>query len=263
MFIRVIDFESSSESPADGGGLVEIGWCDITRERTDLLGEPISWSIGEPQSLLVHPGCAIPPITAAIHHIVDEDVAGARPWKEALAEVLQPVMMEDCAGIAAHSMKFEKLWIDTVLKAPLLAAFCTYKLALRIWPDAPSHSNQALRYWRKPSGLIREKSMPAHRAGPDAYVTAFHLRDILEEAAQKSSGGILDRARKISEQPALQVTCHLGDWRGKKWEEVDSGFMQWVLRKDTFDEDVVHTCKHWLKRREEEREAERPRLPNA
>lgn len=252
MFIRVLDFETSHETP-DEGGVVEIGWCDLHVEKVDLLGAPIEWRVGEPHAVLTNPGVPIPPVTAAIHHIIDEDVSNARPWKEALMEVLIPAMSGDCAGIAAHSVKFEALWINAVLNNPP-PLLCTYKLALRLWTEAPSHSNQALRYWRKPRGLIREMAMPAHRAGPDAYVTAHHLRDLLEEAATKDAGNLLERAAKISEQPALQLTCHIGDWRGKKWAEVDDGFMEWILKKD-FDEDVVHTCKYWLKRRGDEERA--------
>ena len=54
---------------------------------------------------------------------------------------------------------------------------------MRLWPDSPSFSNQVLRYWRKPEGIDHERGLPAHRAFPDAYVTAFHLRDMLNEAS--------------------------------------------------------------------------------
>lgn len=260
MFIRVLDFETTHETP-DEGGVCEIGWCDLHVDQVDLLGAPISWRVGEPHAQLTHPGVPIPPITAAIHHIVDEDVAGAQPWKEALGRVLVEPSHDGAwvkpdekpVACAAHSSKFELLWIIRVLNAPPMM-LCTYKLALRLWTEAPSHSNQSLRYWRKPRGLIRDMAMPAHRAGPDAYVTAHHLRDLLEEAASKDAGNLLERAAKISEQPALQVTCHIGDWRGKKWADVDDGFMEWILKKD-FDEDVVHTCKYWLKRRGDEERA--------
>ena len=57
---------------------------------------------------------------------------------------------------------------------------CTYKCALRLWPELPSHSNQVIRYERRPHVLDRALGLPAHRAGPDAYVTAHHLRDMLD-----------------------------------------------------------------------------------
>jgi len=59
----------------------------------------------------------------------------------------------------------------------------TWKCALRLWPQLASFSNQMLRYQRKPDGLIHELGLPAHRALPDAYVTAHHLRDMLNAAS--------------------------------------------------------------------------------
>ena len=39
-----------------------------------------------------------------------------------------------------------------------------------------------LRYWRKPGGLDHERGLPAHRAFPDAYVTAHILCRLLQKA---------------------------------------------------------------------------------
>jgi exodeoxyribonuclease X len=253
-FIRVLDLETSHETP-EKGGVVEIGYCDLHVTGLDLLGAPIRFDVGDPHSILTHPGCPIPPVTAAIHHIIDDDVSKSPPWGEMMPSIVDSRHVNgSMIAIAAHSVKFEKLWCESLVTVPFL---CTYKLALRCWPEAPSHSNQGLRYWRKPAGLVRETAMPAHRAGPDAYVTAHLLRDLLEEAAQRNPGDLIGRAAKISEQPALQVICRIGDWRDKKWSEVDDGFLDWILRKD-FDEDVVFTVRHEIERRRQaaEKQAE-------
>jgi len=113
---------------------------------------------------------------------------------------------------------------------------CTYKAALRLWRDAPAHSNQALRYWRRPAGLDRAEAAVSHRAYPDAYVTAFHLRDMLALAP-------LEDLIRWTDEPALQVRCHIGKWRGHLWSEVDLGFLEWVSVRD-FDEDVLFTVHH-------------------
>jgi len=258
MFIRVIDFETTHEAPDSGGGVCEIGYCDLVATGFNLLNEPTEWSVGDPVSLLVNPGCPIPPETSAIHHLIDEDVRDREDWKHALRTILNNAERLGAIGIAAHSSKFEKLWCDVVgedywpTDVPWL---CSYKLSLRLWPDAPRHSNMALRYWRKPGGLDREKALPAHRAGSDAYVTAFLLRDLFEQAAQEKTM-TWEQAVQWSSQPALQVTCHIGKQRGMKWADIDDGFMRWLLDKD-FDEDVLFTARYWLDKRQKEWEAER------
>lgn len=245
--IRCIDVETTGLAPPEAA-ICEIGFCDILSDRTDLAGSPFGWKVIGGRGTYVNPGRPIPPEVSAVHHITDEDVAGADPWE--LASL--PVMAQGfrmgfpIVALAAHSAKFERSFVgdDLIGKRPLI---CTYKCALRLYPDAPSYSNQALRYWRKPSGLDRSVADPAHRAFPDAYVTSFLLRDMLEVTT-------VDQLVEWSSQPALQVRCHIGKWRGAPWREVDYGFLEWVSSRD-FDEDVIFTVKTEMERRRKEDEA--------
>ena len=210
--LRVIDLETTGDGFANGG-VVEVGWMDLVRDDAG------AWVLnGGPCGRLVRPGHPISAVTSAVHHIVDEDVADAPAWLEVAPGVLQdgrPV------ALAAHRAAFEKRWC-----LPRLTGgarwICTYKCALRIWPDAPSHSNQGLRYWRRPVGLDRAAGLPAHRAGPDAYVTAHHLRDMLAVAS-------LSQLLAWSEQPALPVRVPAGPLRGRRWDELDEAQLDRVL----------------------------------
>ena len=65
--------------------MCEIGWQDVA------LGEDGRWDLyGEGGNILVNPGRKIPPVTMAIHHIRDEDVADARWWHDVARPVLDP-----------------------------------------------------------------------------------------------------------------------------------------------------------------------------
>lgn len=252
MYIRVIDLETTHETP-ETGGVVEIGYCDLHASRFDLLGAPVEYDIDLPKSLLTYPGVPIPPETSAIHHLIDADVCDAPPWREELKRVVSTECApEGMIGLAAHSANFEQLWTAGL---PMVPWLCTYKLALRFWPDAPNHKNMTLRYYKNPPGLERARAVPAHRAGPDAYVTAHLLRILLEDG-NRDGQLTIDQAAQISAEPALLVKCNIGVWRGKPWSEVDDGFMNWILSKD-FDADTRHTCRYWLDRRQKEWEDER------
>ena len=238
--IRVVDLETTGGLPPDHT-VCEIGYIDVVSTATDLAGTPCDWQVqGLPGSFFVDPGRPIPPESSAIHHITDEDVAGAMSFDKGLLRLGQTPVPIDV--LAAHGAKFERLWLEEPFAG--IPWICTYKCALRLWPDAPAHSNQALRYWRRPEGLDRFVAHFAHRAGPDAYVTAFHLRDLLALAP-------LDDLIKWSSEPALQVRCHIGKWRGALWRDVDDGFLHWVSARD-FDEDVLFTVRHEMDRRDRE-----------
>lgn len=227
--IRVLDIETTGLDPAKDA-ICEIGWADVAQSEP---GTP--WEVdGRWWSKLLDPARPIPPEVSAIHHIIDEDVAGGPSYDEVLDEVFPPGL----TAVAAHQAKFERGFISDKDTGGL-PWLCTYRCALRLWKDAPSHSNQALRYWRKPEGLDRNLALVAHRAGPDAYVTAHHLRDML------NGGALLEHLIKRSSQPALLVNCHIGKFSGKKWSEVDVGFLRWMLDKD-FGEDEMFTARHWI-----------------
>lgn len=243
MLIRVLDLETTG-TDVETHGVCEIGFADVTFN-DGAWHAPADW-VAE----LVNPGHPISPETSAIHHIVDEDVENARLFAETIRDALTPPRGEEIVALAAHGAKFERAWITEEMTGGL-PWICTHRCSLRIWPSSPSHSNQALRYFRRPEGLNRENARSAHRAGPDAYVTSFHVRDLLQEAT-------LEDLILWSSQPALQVTCRIGKWRGHPWREVDWGFLRWVSDRD-FDEDVLFTVRHEMRRREKEYEAERRR----
>lgn len=244
MLIRVVDLETTGFEPP-AAEVCQIGWVDLEAGH-DLLGGPADWRISNNPfgDLFVRTARPIPPETSAIHHIIDEDLFGACSWPEAAASLGFSAV--PITAFAAHNAKFERQFITDEL-ASGLPWVCTYKCALRLWPEAPSHSNQALRYWRRPEGLIREIANVAHRAMPDAYVTAFLLRDMLGTTP-------LETLIQWTGEPALQVRCGFGKHRGVLWTEVDEGFLHWVADRD-FDEDVLFTVRHEIERRRAAAEA--------
>jgi len=229
--VRVIDLETAGNGPND---VCEIGWQDVVQAPDG------RWGLdAERGSFLIDPGRPISPETMAIHHILDRDVIGAPLWKQAAASVLQP--RQQVAALAAHRAAFERRYCTPRLcaGAPWI---CTWKCALRLWPHLPRFSNQMLRYQRMPVGLVHEIGLPAHRAMPDAYVTAHHLRDMLNEAS-------LEQLLAWSAQPGLLPRVPAGSERGKAWSQVDLQLLQGFL-KDR-DADIRFTAEMELARRED------------
>lgn len=113
---------------------------------------------------------------------------------------------------------------------------------MRLWPHLPRLSNQMLRYQRRPEGLIHEMGLPAHRALPDAYVTAHHLRDMLNQVST-------EQLIVWSREPGLLPRVPAGPCRGRPWRELDSE----SLRSSTHDRDadVRFSAEYELRRRGE------------
>ena len=203
--IRVIDLETTGQAPPLHG-VCEIGWQDVAQDAEG------RWEIsGEGGSILVHPGRAIPPVTQAIHHILDEEVADAPSWNDCARPILDPYPRR--LALAAHRADFEMKFCSPAMTRSA-DWICTWKCALRIWPESPSFSNQVLRYWRRPEGIDHQRGLPAHRAFPDAYVTAFHLRDMLNMTS-------VAQLIEWSTLPGLLPRVRNGPDRGKDWRELD------------------------------------------
>lgn len=227
--IRVIDLETAGGGPHD---VCEIGWQDVTRGVDGL------WRVDEERgALLVDPGRAISADTMAIHHIRDVDVVGAPFWKQVAPSVLRPE--GGVVALAAHRASFEVRYCTPALCGGV-RWICTWKCALRLWPKLLRFSNQMLRYQRMPEGLVHEIGLPAHRAMPDAYVTAHHLRDMLNETS-------LDLLLLWSSEPGLLPRVPSGPDRGKGWDQVPEVALR-LMAQDR-DVDIRFSAEAELKRR--------------
>lgn len=229
MKIRVIDFETTDQAEekkkGKAVGIVEIGWSDVT----------IDGKISRPQAHLVNPGIAVTVQARAVHHISDEMVAGAMSPTDAFLLLMGG--MEPGDMFAAHQADFER----TFFGGGNHSWVCTMKCAKHLWDEAPSFSNQALRYFLGIDELFEwpDLSMPPHRAGPDAYVTAHILAHLIRAVPPT-------RLVELTNTPVLQRKVMFGEMhRGKLWSDMDRGFLEWVLSKD-FDTETKHTARHWL-----------------
>ena len=229
--VRVIDLETTGSGPHD---VCEIGWQDVVQGADGL------WQVdGERGALFVNPGRPMTPDTMAIHHIQDADVANAPYWKIVAPEVLRPA--GGVAAFAAHRAAFEQRYCRPQYTGGV-EWVCTWKCALRLWPALPRFSNQMLRYLRRPEGLDHQTGLPAHRALPDAYVSAHHLRDMLNEVT-------LEQLLAWSREPGLLPRVPAGTHRGKAWRDLDrETLLAFVEEKDL---DLRFSAETELRRRGE------------
>lgn len=225
--IRVIDIESTGLDPKSDA-IIEIASVDMIK----------GGGITNPMQTFVAPGRIIPASASAIHHILDADVVGA----PTLAEAIERFRGAD--AYVAHQAEFERSFLEAsgIASVPWL---CTFKCALRVWPEFEAHNNQFLRYQlglSEPFGMRREDIHP-HRAASDVIVTAAIFEKLL--AAAKWSD-----LMAWSQEPALHTRLHFGKHRGQRYDAVDPSYLDWVLRQKDMDAGVLHSAKHWLAQKE-------------
>lgn len=227
--IRVADTETTGlDDPVD---MVEIGWTDVRRF-------PTGWAIeGGPFSRLVRPTVPISFPAMATHHISEAEAATGISQDEARA------LLAGADYLCAHNWAYDSRFIKD--RTP---AICTFKAARTAWPELQSHKNGSIWYERGLGGGAPQME-PVHRAGPDSWTTAHILLDLLKIYP-------VETLVEMTRNPVRLLKIPFGQHFGKRFSEVDVGWLDWCIRKmgdDPSKEDVVFSARCELRDRREQR----------
>lgn len=228
MTVRIVDIETGGTTPGSDD-ILEIASVDLVK----------GGGFTNQLTTFVRNTKPIPATAKAVHHILEEDVADAPPLQEAVAKFLG-------ADVAvAHNADFEKSFFEANVIDFASTWICTFKCALRVWPELDSHANQALRYHlglANPHGISRHMIDP-HRSLSDVLVTSAILEKLMAETAWVNLVA-------WSQEPALYTRFSFGKYRGQRFDAVDVGYLDWILRQQDMDEGVKFSAAHWLRQRE-------------
>jgi exodeoxyribonuclease X len=222
MTIRCIDIETTGTDAAKDK-IIEIASVDLTKDG----------GYTNPMQTFVACDMKIPPEVSAIHHLINDDLKGAPALQEALER------FKGATVYVAHNAKFERSFFG----AQFGPWVCTFKGAVRVWPEAPGHSNQTLRYWLgliDVMGVERAKISP-HRALSDVIVTGGIMHRLMAQASFAD-------LKAWAEVPALLPRISFGKHRGKKFSDLERSYVDWLLKQPDMDEDVKHSARESLKK---------------
>ncbi|HEY7299529.1 MAG TPA: exonuclease domain-containing protein [Xanthobacteraceae bacterium] len=238
MTLRICDLETTGESPPDHK-VIEVGCVDLEKASGQLLA---------PKQYLCNPGRPIPPESRGVHHISDDMVKDAESFEKVFAKSIACYPTPE--AFVAHNARFERAWIDPLIGG--VPWICSYKVGLRLWPDAPNFKNQTLRYFLPieiPERVIGQ-TFPPHRALPDAIVTAYIVREALKHTT-------LNDMIAWSEEPPLLPKIGFGKHRGEDWNVVPADYLRWIIEKSEMDDDVKWNAQRELDRRQREYDYQR------
>lgn len=228
---RVIDVEGTDRDPHVSEA-VEVAWQDIDRALPEIQFGAIS--------MLLNPGIPIPPSASAVHHLVDEDVAGA----PALGD-LDPACWDGPDVYVAHGAEYDR----TVLGLESRRWLCTHRLAKHLWPWIGNHSNQEIRYTLRLK-VDLPKDTPHHRAAADVAVTTAILLAALERVPEHwPEVRTIDDLITAANAPALLFKVPFKSAGGATFEDASTDHLNWIVRTGAGGPDCVHTAEHWLRAR--------------
>jgi exodeoxyribonuclease X len=229
---RALDLETTGLAPPEE--VVEIGWTDLVLDTET--GETV---IEEPGSILFKPTRPMTADIVAVHHLTMKRL---QDWPVCTETDLRALVTSEAPMfLVAHNAAFEQAFLDA-FKLPEQHWLCTYKVGLKFYPEAPSHSNQALRYFFD-LDLPEALAMPPHRAGPDSYVTANILQRMLADGVR------VNTMVKTTLEPRFYATCPLGKHRGQPWSAVPHDYLAWMLKQADMESDLKAAASGEIERR--------------
>lgn len=222
--VIVLDTETTGLDPSEHS-LVELAAVGVDKQ-------------DEVFETLVNPTRDIPPEAKAVHHITEKMCQGKPITSAAVEDML--IKLGRPEVVIAHNAKFDRGFLEPYFTELDYKPrwICTYKSAVSVYPNAPSHSNQVLRYWLGAEPRLPSDLAP-HRALYDVLVTREIFQSLLTHKT-------INELYQISSNPLLLERVSFGKHKGLLWREVDRGYLRWITSQADMNEDVVFTANHYL-----------------
>lgn len=230
--LRSVDLETT-----DNQEVLEVGHADL------LLHEDHVYDVSKPVSSIHWVHKPIGPGSMGVHHITEDMMLHEQPFS---AEKYCDNELIHIAHYAEHELQYLPQLKDRII--------CTYKVVRTLWPELEHYGLQYLKYHFGLHASMhqhRADMLPAHRAGPDAYVAALIFELCCHEYFARNPAcsvrEMVNAFLAYTTEPLMQLRVGFGEHKGKLWTEVPDSYLQWLLfprRPHTkpFDPDVVHTA---------------------
>lgn len=210
----IVDTETTGLHADKGDRIVEFGYAHLNGGR-------------EFDSFLVNPGIPIPCVVSAIHHLTDEDVAGEASWQESMNGI--PHLFTPETVFVAHNALFDYSFMPCLANRRWL---CTKRLAKHLFPDAPGHSNQVLRYFFGGAKLDLGGIAP-HRALADCIVTRFVFEKLIAKYLELGHEDSQDALIAFAAKPFVVKNIPFGKYKGQPIAGVPRDYISWCLNTMT------------------------------
>ncbi len=179
---------------------------------------------GKPQdrfTALCDPGREVPATASAVHHLTLKHLRDA-PTFELIANDLNDFVGDN--PIVAHNAPFDRAFLPGLGDRPW---FCSLRFARHLWPDAPAHRNEVLRYWL---GLDHEEldGLVPHRALTDALVTGFLFNAELDVFGGLNPAASYAHVADYIDSPVRVERLPFGRHRGRKISEIPTDYLRWL-----------------------------------
>jgi exodeoxyribonuclease X len=239
MKLFVIDTETSDLDPSKGAAILEIAWIELSHVDPPIPGKPDSWEPTNYFRTYIQYDGPINPHAQASHHIRSDKLTergGAVSREEAVGWLLKQIGIDSI--LVAHNVEFDSKFLPEIA----LPWICTYRTSKFIWPEAPGHSNQVLRYWLNiepaSESILRVAPIVNHQYPHQALYDVATTTGILQKMLERYT---VDQLLHITRSPQRLHRMPFGKHKGSTFDKVPKDYMLWLWKQNNLDSDLKFT----------------------
>lgn len=210
--MRVIIGDVETSDLSSDAGVVEIAWAETDTSLT-ILNTAYS---------LINPGRPISPAASGVHGLLDRHVECA----PTLDEFVGSAFDDGEILFAAHNAKYDLAFFGPRIKN-LVGTLCTLKMARLIYPEAPDHKLQTLRYY------LALEGGDSHSAAGDVEV----LVNLIKRMVADSNMNLIELWH-LSQRPVMIDKISFGKHKGKNLRDLPRDYVRWLLTLPDLDDNL-------------------------
>lgn len=206
--------------------IIEAAWMPVTIAASGV----DSLQFGAPVSRRYKPAGRISMGAMAVHHIMEEDLAGCEPSTSF-------ALPKGVAYLIGHNVDFDWAAVGSPPKIKRIDTLC---LARKYWPECDSHSLGALAYYLfRPTA--RQALKAAHSAQADILLTGRLLNEIVRKSGQRIE--TVEQLWALSEAARVPEVMPFGKHKGELIAQVPRDYKVWLLKQPDVDPYLVKALK--------------------
>lgn len=191
---------------------------------------------------LLNPGVKIDEGASKVHGITNDMVEGEQLDHEVAREFIAAV--DELASkspviLATHNgIQFDRPVLERVAGQPFRHPMIdTLIISRRLFPTFPEH---------RLTTLTQLLKLGAGEGAHEAIADVRMVLDLVSEFS-KRTGKDLEELARWCETPFIMSFCYFGKHKGKHWEDVPKGYVDFITREfDDPSHDMIATIKHYF-----------------
>jgi DNA polymerase III alpha subunit (gram-positive type) len=242
--VRYIVADTETTDAGEGRKACEIGWIEIDED----------FNILETVESVIDPDQMIDPSASGIHGLTNKMCAGYPTIEEYFSmahEACYGHPIEGPIALIGHKISFDLPMLAPFVTGGVAQEVCTLRWARRLYPLAGDHKLGSLVYALNlptPEGVRAMDLTRRYDGGHRVFGDIWFAMQLARHCCERMNIGLRQLTEMSAEKFFVEV-MPMGKHKGKPMEEVDKGYLRWMIGNMEMDPDLRYTVETTLNKK--------------